>query len=82
VGDGSMVLDMLRREHTNPKRINKQKPMKWIFMDSLVIAGIAVCAAMPSTIPTIADAWIMFKAFMGSFIFQLAIERGIKRNKK
>jgi hypothetical protein len=53
--------------------------MKWMIIDSAIIGCIAMCAAMPSTIPAVNDLWVMFKAFFGSFVFQLAIERGLKR---
>lgn len=74
-----MVLDIIHRGHTNPGRKNTRKPMKWIIIDSLIIGGIAVSASMPPTVPTINELWVMFKAFVGSFLLQLAIERGIKR---
>jgi hypothetical protein len=73
------VLDLLNRKHTNPEGKNKRKSMKWIIIDSIIIGGIAMCASMPSAIPTANDLWVMFKAFLGSFLFQLAIERGLKR---
>jgi hypothetical protein len=47
-------------------------------VDSVIIGLIAMCAAMPGTIPTAADLWVMFKAFLGSFVLQLAVERGLK----
>lgn len=73
------MLDMLNREHTNPDGTNTQKPLKWILIDSMIIAVIAMCAVMPETIPSKAELWLMLKAFLISFIFQLAVERGLKR---
>lgn len=77
-----MVLDMLHREHTNPNKKNSRKPMKWILVDSAIIGFIAFFAAMPNVIPTIGELLVMAKAFAGSFLFQLAVERGIKRGKR
>jgi len=76
------MLDMINRSHTNPERKNKRKPFKWIIIDSVIVGLIAMAAAMPSTIPTVNELWVMFKAFFGSFVLQLAIERGIKRADK
>lgn len=75
-----MVLDILHRGYTNPSNKNKRKPFKWILGDSLIIGGITACAVMSSSIPTITDCWIIFKTFLGSFLAQLVIERGIKRS--
>ena len=72
------VLDLVHRGYQNPDGKNKPKPMKWILLDSVVIGLIAFCAVMPSTVPTAVEVWVMFKAFLGSFVFQLAVERGIK----
>jgi len=58
--------------------VNRRKPLKWILIDSLIVGGIAMAAAMPNAVPTITDLWVMFKGFLGSFLIQLAIERGIK----
>lgn len=77
-----MVLDIFHREHTNPSRKNERKPFKWILVDSAVIGGIAMFAASPSIFPTSPDhLWVMLKAFLGAFLLQLGIERGIKRGK-
>jgi len=74
-----MVLDMLHREHTNPDKKNKRKPMKWIIIDSAIIGGISAFACAPSFVPGLSELWVMCKAFVGAFLFQLAVERGIKR---
>jgi hypothetical protein len=76
------MLDIVNRSHSDPNGENAQKPWKWILVDSVVIGGIAMVANMPSAIPTAADLWVMFKAFIGSFILQLAIERGLKKGKE
>jgi len=73
------MLDIINRAHTNPGRKNSRKPLKWIFFDSLIVGGLAMAAAMPNTVPTAADLWVMFKGFLYSFLVQLAIERGVKR---
>lgn len=74
------MLDILHRGHTNPERKNKRKPFKWILIDSAIIGGIAMLAASPIIFPTsLNDVYVMLKAFGGSFLVQLAIERGIKR---
>lgn len=74
------MLDMFNRTHTNPEGKNTKKPYKWILIDSLIIGGIAMAASMPSTVPTAVDLYVMLKAFVGSLLIQLAIERGIKRD--
>jgi hypothetical protein len=76
------MLDIVNRSHSDPNGENTQKPWKWILIDSVIIGGIAMAASMPSTIPTVADLWVMFKAFIGSFILQLAVERGLKKPKE
>lgn len=73
------MLDIVNRKHTNPNSENSQKPWKWILVDSIIIALIAMFAVMPTTIPDVQSLWIMFKAFLISFILQLAVERGLKR---
>lgn len=70
---------MYHREHQNPDGKNSQKPFKWIIIDSLIIGLIAVFATMPNVVPTLDQLWVMLKAFGGAFIFQLAVERGLKR---
>jgi len=58
---------------------NKTKSIKWILLDSLIIAGIAFVSALPSDrLPTLLDAYVALKAFIYSFLLQLAVERGIK----
>jgi hypothetical protein len=76
------MLDIVNRAHNDPDKKNTRKAFKWILFDSIIIGAIAMCAAMPSTVPTAADLWVMFKAFLGSFILQLAIERGLKKDKQ
>jgi hypothetical protein len=75
------MLDIINRSHNDPENINSQKSFKWILLDSIIIGVIGMCASMPSTIPTVADLWVMFKAFLGSFLLQIAVERGLKRIK-
>jgi hypothetical protein len=69
---------MLDFAHDPPDR-NPGKPWKWIVVDSLIIAGIAFTAVLPSDrLPTLLDAYVAVKAFAYSFLVQLAVERGIK----
>jgi len=76
------MMDMLNRKHNDPDGKNSRKPLVWILVDSIIIALIAICAVMPETIPTEAELWVMFKAFLVALVFQLAIERGLKRKKE
>ncbi|MCC5989928.1 MAG: hypothetical protein LM558_00260 [Thermosphaera sp.] len=63
----------------DPPERNPGKPWKWIVIDSLIIAGIAFIAALPADrLPTLFDAYVAVKAFMYSFLIQIATERGIK----
>jgi len=73
------MLDVVSYAYNDPGRKNSRKPLKWILIDSLIVGGIAMAAAMPNTVPTAADLWVMFKGFLYSFLVQLAIERGVKR---
>ena len=73
------MLDMVNRSHTNPHRRNSRKPFKWILADSIIVGLIAMTSTMPSTPPSIESLWVMFKAFLTSFVLQLAIERGVKQ---
>jgi len=55
----------------------------WIVIDSLIIAGIAFVvafvAALPGDrLPTLFDIYVAVKAFLYSFMIQLAVERGLK----
>jgi len=51
----------------------------WIVVDSLIIAGIAFVAALPGDrLPTLFDIYVAVKAFLYSFLIQLAVERGLK----
>lgn len=72
------MLDLVNRKHVNPNGENTQKPWKWILIDSLIIALIAMVAVMPSTMPDVNSVYVMFKAFLISFVLQLAVERGLK----
>jgi len=63
----------------DPPERNPGKPIKWIVLDSLIIAGIAFVSALPDRPPTWAEVYVALKAFTYSFLVQLAVERGIKR---
>ena len=70
-----MVLDFAY----DPPDRNPGKPLKWILIDSAIIAGIAALAALPSDrLPGIVELYVALKAFAYAFLTQLAIERGIK----
>ena len=69
------MLDMIY----DPPNRSVGKDFKWILLDSLTIAGIAFVAALPADrLPTLFDAYVAVKAFVYSFLIQLATERGIK----
>lgn len=76
------MLDMINRCYNDPNGENSRKPLKWILIDSIIIGLLALVAVMPVNIPTEVELWVMFKAFIAALVFQLAVERGIKRKKK
>jgi hypothetical protein len=62
-----------------PSRNPGEKPLKWMLIDSAIVAGIAFVAALPATrTPTLDDLYFAVRAFLYMFLAQLAIERGIK----
>lgn len=74
-----MVLDIAY----DPPERNPGKPLRWILLDSLIIAGIAFVASLPGDrLPSLLDVYVAVKAFIYSFLVQLAVERGIKRRKR
>ena len=75
------MLDLTNRGRQNADN-NERKAWKWMLVDSAIIGAIAMAASMPSTVPEIADLWVMFKAFLGAFILQIAVERGLKKKKE
>jgi hypothetical protein len=63
----------------DPPERNPGKPLKWILLDSLIIAGIALIAALPADrLPTLLDLYVALRAFLYSLLVQLAVERGLK----
>jgi hypothetical protein len=51
-------------------------------VDSAIIAGLAALAVLPSDrLPSTVELYIALKAFAYSFLFQLAVERGLKKYK-
>lgn len=53
--------------------------MKWILIDSLIIAGIAFVSSLPGDrLPTLYDIYVAVKAFLYSFLIQFMAEKGIK----
>lgn len=73
------MLDMVNRSHTAKGRGNPRKALKWILVDSAIIGAIAMAASMPGSAPGLPELWVMFKAFFGAFVLQLAVERGLKK---
>ena len=64
----------------DPPVRNPGKPLRWIIIDSLIIAGIAFLSSLPENrLPTVLDMYVAVKAFVYSFLLQLVVERGIKR---
>lgn len=63
----------------DPPNRNPSKPWRWILIDSLIIGGIAFVASLPTNhLPTLTEVYVGIKAFLYSFLIQLAVERGIK----
>jgi len=63
----------------DPPNRNPSKPIKWIIIDSLIIAGIAFVASLPfDRIPNVYDLYVALRAFIYAFLIQLAVERGLK----
>jgi len=63
----------------NPPDRNPGKPLAWIVIDSLIIAGIAFISVLPSDrLPALLDIYVAVKAFIYSFLIQVAVERGLK----
>jgi len=58
-----------------------QKPLSMILVDSLVVGVIALLALMPTGIPNLQQWYTMARAFLGAFILELAVERGLKGRK-
>lgn len=66
-----MLLDFF----ADPPKRRQRKPLSYIVIDSLIIAGVSFAASLPGDrLPTIVDGYIAFKAFLYSFLLQLAID--------
>ncbi len=64
----------------DPPERNPGKPLKWIVIDSLIIAGIAFLSTLPSDrMPNYQDLYMAIKSFAYSFLIQLSVERGLKK---
>lgn len=70
---------MVNRTHASEDGTNSRKPLKWILIDSAIIAGVTLWAVSPTTVPTWADLWVMVRGFGAAFFAQLLVERGLKR---
>jgi hypothetical protein len=69
------MLDMIY----DPPERNPGKPWKWILVDSAIIAALAALAVLPpDRPPTTNELYICVKTFVNAFIFQVALERGLK----
>lgn len=73
------MLDIANRDHVTAPAGNTRKAWRWILIDSAIIGGIALVAAMGNELPGMNELWVMVKAFAGAFLLQLAVERGLKR---
>ena len=63
----------------DPPTRNPGKPWRWILLDSAIIAAIAAVASLPeSRLPTTVELYTALRAFLYSFLVQLAVERGYK----
>ena len=63
----------------DPPDRNPGKPWLWILVDSLIIGLIAFVATLPGDrLPDIYDIYVAVRAFLYSFLMQVAIERGLK----
>jgi len=66
----------------DPPSRSPGKPLKWILLDSLVIAGIAFVASLPGDrLPSELDLYVAMRVFLYAFFVQLAVERGLKARK-
>lgn len=55
------------------------KSLRYIFLDAIIIGLIALFAVAPVQIPCTEDLYVMLKAFAIAFVFELAVERGLKK---
>jgi len=63
----------------DPPDRNPEKPLRWILIDSLIIALIVFISALPpDRPPTLTELYIALRGFFYALIVQLAAERGIK----
>ena len=63
----------------DPPDRNPGKPWVWMVIDSLIIAGIAFISVLPGDrFPNLFDMYVALKAFIYSFLVQVAVERGLK----
>jgi len=63
----------------DPPERNPGKPLKWILLDSAIIAGIAFISTLPADrLPSVLDLYVALKAFTYSLLLQIAVERGLK----
>jgi hypothetical protein len=63
----------------DPPDRNPGKPWVWMVIDSLIIAGIAFISVLPGDrLPSLLDTYVALKAFIYSFLVQVAVERGLK----
>ena len=63
----------------DPPSRELSKSWKWIIVDSLIIACLALVAALPEArLPTLAELYTAVRAFIYAFVLQLAIERGLR----
>lgn len=75
------MLNIITNPGTSANGKAKRKEMLGMLLDAIIIAMIATAAVMGNDVPTNTELWVMLKAFLAAFFLQLAVERGIKREK-
>ena len=64
------------------EKIVTKKTFKYILLDSVIVAGIAAFSVMGLEIPSAEELFTVGKAFGATLLFELGVERGLKRNVK
>jgi hypothetical protein len=74
-----IAYDPPRNAESSEDGETKSKAIKWIIIDSIIIASIALLSSLPpDRLPSLLDLYVALKAFLYSFFIQLAVERGLK----
>lgn len=72
------MLDMLNRSNPSAEGPAPRKTWQMILVDSAIVGLFAAAAVMGNTIPGQTEIWVMVKAFVFAFAWQLINERGLK----